>query len=568
MLTTKLNIITCSNPLFIADKQQQYSYAFRFLFKTFDESCNQTLINYIKQRFNLTEIEFRSLKSDVETFIKQNNTQNKKKEKDIVSKTKELDELKNKKSLTKKEKYFKFKLIKKITFLTKSITQKPVFGGRKNLQHLSHLHNQIHLLEYKLSLETNIINQNEINDELNNLKQRLSSQKEIFQNKRLMSFYNIGEANYNGNRFFNFSKLTEGILIYKPNFKTKIEFKLNISKNQLRLINKLVSLSNDKQIPLSVYVSNKSISITYNGEIISGYVLDVKSRTKEVNKVKEITKDKDLQIILIKQIYSKYFNKLKEDKLVGKIEHRVCAIDMNPSYLGVAIIERDFENENSETGEHSIKVIHKFSYDLTKFTKKLPKNLSNNERLFHRNKHKHEIKEMLIQLFNVVKHYKCGGFVMEDLDFKPSKEKNKKGKEANRQTKNIWYRGLLEGMIKKKTVEQGVELILVNPSYSSFIGNIMYNNFDPINSAIEIGRRGLYKYIKNLTTYPLITRDMLNNVETILVENGADVSVINNCKLTWVGLYNLLKEYRWRGGLVDETKFSMSTKKSGIKIRK
>jgi IS605 OrfB family transposase len=568
MLTTKLNIITCSNPLFIADKQVQYSYAFRFLYKTFDESCNQTLIDYIKQRFYLTEIEFRSLKSDVETFIKQNNTQNKKKEKENISKTNELDELKNKKSLTKKEKYFKFKLIKKINFLTKSITQKPVFGGRKNLQHLSHLYNQIHLLEYKLSLETNINTKNEINNELNDLNQRLSSQKDLYQNQRIRSFNLMGEANQKGNRFFDFSKLTEGLLIYKPNSKTKIEFKLNVSNNQLKLIKKFVSLSNDKQIPLSVYVSSKSISISYNDEILSGYILDVKSRTKEVNKVKEITKDKDLQTILIKEIYIKYFNKLKEDKLVGKIEHRVCAIDMNPSYIGVSIVERDFENENIETGEHSINIIYKFSYDLTKFTKKLNKNLIDDERLFHRNKHKHEIKEMIIQLFNIVKHYKCGGFVMEDLDFKPSKEKNKKGKEANRQTKNIWYRGLLEEIIKKKTVEQGVELVLVNPSYSSFIGNIMYNNFDPINSAIEIGRRGLYKYVKNLTTYPLITRDMLNNVETILNENGADVSVINDCKLTWVGLYNLLKEYRWRGGLVDETKFSMSTRKSGIKIRK
>ena len=554
--------------MFIADKQQQYSYAFRFLFKTFDESCNQNLIDYIKQRFNLNEIEFRSLKSEVETFIKQNNTQNKKKEKDILSKTKELTDLNSKKSLTKKEKYFRFKLIKKISFLTKSITQKPVFGGRKTLKHLSHLKNQIHLLEYKLSLEQNINNQNEINSELINLNQRLSSQKDTFQNKRLMSFNLMGEANQKGNRFFDFSKLTEGILIYKPNAKTKIEFKVNLSKNRVNLINKLVSLSNDKQIPLSVYVSNKSISISYNDEILSGYVLDIKSRTKEVNKVKEITKDKDLQEILIKQIYVKYFDKLKEDKLVGKIKHRVCAIDMNPSHLGVAIIERDFENENIETGEHSIKIIHKFSYDLTKFTKKLSKNLSNDERLFHRNKHKHEIKEMLIQLFNIVKHYKCSSFIMEDLDFKPSKEKDKKGKEANRQTKNIWYRGLLEGMIKKKTIEQGVELVLVNPSYSSFIGNIMYNNFDPINSAIEIGRRGLYKYVKNLTTYPLITDNILNNMESILVENGIDVSVINVCELKWVGLYNLVKTYRWRGGLVDKTKFSMSTRKSGIKIRK
>lgn len=163
---------------------------------------------------------------------------------------------------------------------------------------------------------------------------------------------------------------------------------------------------------------------------------------------------------------------------------------------------------------------------------------------------------------------------MEDLDFKESKQKDKKTKEVNRQTKNIWYRGLIEQMITKLCTQFGVELVKVNPSYSSFIGNIMYDYFDPINSAIEIGRRGLYKYIKNLTGYPLISKGIIDTMEVIMKNNDIDVLLVNSTKMTWYNLFNLLKTHRYRGSLAkhrdgnirEVSRRSMSTKKSGIKV--
>ena len=95
----------------------------------------------------------------------------------------------------------------------------------------------------------------------------------------------------------------------------------------------------------------------------------------------------------------------------------------------------------------------------------------------------------------------------------------------------------------------------------------MYNYFDPINSAIEIGRRGLYKFIKNCTSYPLITEGTLNTVAEILKKNGEDVSNVNISKMTWFSLFNLGKKCRWRGSLSRVTeRRSMSTKRSCIKI--
>lgn len=156
---------------------------------------------------------------------------------------------------------------------------------------------------------------------------------------------------------------------------------------------------------------------------------------------------------------------------------------------------------------------------------------------------------------------------MEDLDFKEDKEVNKKGKEANRQTKVVWNRGLLEEMITKLTNQYGIELIKVQPSYSSFIGNMMYNYFDPINSAIEIGRRGLYRFIKNCTGLPLISESTLNTVVRVLEENKKDVSNVNISNMTWTSLFNLGKQCRWRGSLSRVTeRRSMSTKRSCIKI--
>ena len=84
---------------------------------------------------------------------------------------------------------------------------------------------------------------------------------------------------------------------------------------------------------------------------------------------------------------------------------------------------------------------------------------------------------------------------MEDLDGITDKKKG--SKEANRKTKNIWNRELIEEQILKHCNLKGIELRKVQPSYSSFIGNIMYTHFDPINAAIELARRGLYKYIKD-----------------------------------------------------------------------
>jgi IS605 OrfB family transposase len=571
MLSLKLPIIHNSDASFVEDKMKQHGYAFRYMLKTLDISGNREYDDKTKNEFGLNDTEYSSLETVVKTFFKQCETNRKKLLKRIETKQEELDELfkkrNDKKELTKKEKHSVHKLQTLLPRLRSSLNNKPVFGGRKNLQHLTHLHNQYNKLISYLSSsvdETEILH---LETELTELFDRITKQKEKYTNQRLRSFFIIGEKNYRGNRFFDFSKLNEGLLVYKPKHGTKVNLTISVPKNKKWLINKLVELSQTKSISLSLFVSNKTVSISYDDEKLYGWKLDETEKKQQIKEIKQKYNDKEVQTTLIKTVCHQHHIKERELRLTNKIEGRCISIDMNPSYLGVSILERDFDNEDIEHGKHAVKVIHKFCYDLSFFTKKLPQEATKEERLYHKNKQQYEIKEMTIQLFNVANHYKCSSFVMEDLDFKEDKEVNKKGKEANRQTKVVWNRGLLEEMITKLTNQYGIELIKVQPSYSSFIGNMMYNYFDPINSAIEIGRRGLYRFIKNCTGLPLISESTLNTVVRVLEENKKDVSNVNISNMTWTSLFNLGKQCRWRGSLSRVTeRRSMSTKRSCIKI--
>lgn len=573
MLSIKLPIIHNSDANFVEDKMNAHAYAFRYMYRTLDESGNKDYEDRIKSKFNLNTTEYSSLVLNVKTFFKQCETNNKKTQKRIDNKLDEIEELKTKqqdpkKFLTKKEKRSLHKLQEQVVYLKGILKNKPVFGGRKNLQHLTHLHNQYNTLINDLSVATDETEILLLETELIQQFNKVEKQKNKYITQRLRPFYLLGEANQKGNRFFDFSKLNEGLLVYKPERCIKINLTVKVCKNQMKLVNKLVELSETKNISLSVYLSNKNVSISYDDDIVNGWTIDETEKKQKIKEIKQTYNDKELQTTLIKAVYSEHHRKVEQLKLVNKIEGRCVAIDMNPSYLGVAILERDYENENLETGKHAVKVIDKFCYSLKYFTQKLPKEATKEEREYLRNKQKHEIKELNHHLFNVANHYKCSSFVMEDLNFNEGKESKKGSKEANRQTKNVWYRSLFTQMITKLTSKYGIRLIEVEPSYSSFIGNIMHKNFDPINSAIEIGRRGLYMYIKNCASLPQITEGILNTVAEILMKNGEDVSKMNKMsKVTWKSLFNLIKKYRWRGSSdLVTSRCRMSTKKSRVKI--
>ena len=55
---------------------------------------------------------------------------------------------------------------------------------------------------------------------------------------------------------------------------------------------------------------------------------------------------------------------------------------------------------------------------------------------------------------------------------------------------NQWIRKDFINNLEKRINNLCGKIFKVNPAYSSFIGNLIYNYSDPINSSLEIGRRG------------------------------------------------------------------------------
>ena len=117
--------------------------------------------------------------------------------------------------------------------------------------------------------------------------------------------------------------------------------------------------------------------------------------------------------------------------------------------------------------------------------------------------------EVCKHIVNLVAHYKCGKFSIEELSFK-GKMNNKV---SNRLCKNVWHRNLLKEQISKRCVELNIELVEVNAAYSSFVGNLMYGNDecpDMVASSIEIARRGFKKFEKGWF-YPELKSSCLSN---------------------------------------------------------
>lgn len=321
MFTIKLYITDCSNYDLIKKKSEEYSSAFRFLLKSYELSKDENHITKLRKKFNLNLTEYTSLKSQLDSFIKKQQTNYKKILIRINDKETELLDLLDKKEKYKTKPFPKdkdkklfisiHKLRKSIDYLKNSLDNNSVFGGKKNLQHLTHLHNQYN---NKVKELDNIYEESELLEqekELTTLHNSIVNQKTKYQNQRLWSLYVLGQANEKGNRFFDFSKLHEGKIVYKPNKKNKTLLDVKISKNRLNNIKQLVSLTENKVIPITVSLSKDYICLSYDDAKVNGWVIDEKGRDKEVNEVKGKSFDKETKSLLIKRSIQKVSSKTK-----------------------------------------------------------------------------------------------------------------------------------------------------------------------------------------------------------------------------------------------------------------
>lgn len=465
--------------------------------------------------------------SDVKTKLAQKETSDKKKLEEI-EKIERVLANENKKIITKKKRY---KLINKLAQLKRNFGKYSCFGGKALLRKITK-HAQL----------------------ANNLGERLTDkevaenqrlyEKELaeFRSKRLLGVYLIGACNMNCNRKFDFD-LPNKTVIFK--LKKDIHIEIKFSDRREKELFKLQELINQSLIPITVRITNENICFSYDEAILNGFNFDKNEFNRTIKKHKISTPEGR------KEVSKDFFRDLESRKLLGKIGTRFASIDINPYEIGFVIGEKI-----NDKGE--FKSIVKHVYDLSKLSES--NGLSSTDNTSNVNKRKHEIREVWKSIFFAMIHYKVYNFVSEDLNFKPN-HKKETTTEFNRLTKNIWHRTLTNQLIKKYINVYGFNHIEVNPCYSSFVGNMIHEEYDPVASAKELLRRGIVKYIKGNSLYPEIAKINRQKLTYLVGENIEFQDYISLYKhVTCAGL-----RYRNRE-IISRADKNLNSHKSKVKI--
>lgn len=236
--------------------------------------------------------------------------------------------------------------------------------------------------------------------------------KEEYKASRNRGFTAEGEKTQKGNRYFKFD-VENNKVIYKRNKKEHITLNLPKLKRKVREELLLVQAAmENRTIPVTVKYKNRNIYITFDEGLLS------------------------------------------KKKQTGLFSNRILGIDLNPNYIGLSVLEFDKNDGFS--------VMHKEVYDLSLLQRR------------GKNKAKHELIEINHKIVRLASHYKCSKIAIEDLSM--HSHNRHKGSEYNRMCNNEWRRGITVPNLKLLCNTVGIELVEVNPAYSSFIGNCLYGN--------------------------------------------------------------------------------------------
>jgi hypothetical protein len=263
----------------------------------------------------------------------------------------------------------------------------------------------------------------------------LISNEEYKQSKKDY-IYSIGEAPQKGNRKFELDLINNRIL-FKPRKGIKIYLELpNLRNNIKKELNLLETRSKEKSISITFKMDSKNIYIMFE--------------TNRLYSNKETVKEKSLNGI----------------KPIGK---RILGLDLNPNHIGISVLE--FNNQN-------FKIIKVQNFDLSKLTDKKG----------NHNKLRFEIIEIIKKIINLCKHLKVDYISIEKLSM--NTKDHKKGKNNNSLLNNKFLRNLFTEHLLKRSELNNIDLFKVGAYYSSYIGNLVYDYFDPVNASIEMARRG------------------------------------------------------------------------------
>ena len=400
---------------------------------------------------------------------------------------------------TKREKRNRIKTEERLQANIESLARGICFGGKDLLREITKLSQMEKPSEKQVEL--------------------LVRKKKEFKYGRVRQPLFVGCAKEGGNRYFEFH-LDENHVLFKISRNNHVRLELSsFGNNRKEVLHLLQCAINNNELPVTVRLSKKEMKITFDTERLYGFGFDVERYNQLKKDRPDLTRKEAAKII---------FDEQKEKKLAGKKRNRVAGIDQNPDEIGFSIVDVDPITNLVK------KVVFTKRYDLRQLSE------SNcgtkGYRKYIRGKQRHEIREVYKDIFMQLKRYNVSRLGVEDLEFKDFAKYFPR--EYNRKTKNVWYRGLQEETLNRRSASSGTILEYVEPQYSSFIGNNMFPQYhDCIGASIEIGRRSYTKYLKDCPNRLFPSMENHNN-ERLSHLAGMAVTVKN----TWVLLYNECKK--------------------------
>ena len=196
-----------------------------------------------------------------------------------------------------------------------------------------------------------------------------------------------------------------------------------------------------------------------------------------------------------------------------KVKGRTLAMDINPNYIGLSIVDSD----NT--------ILLKRVYNLSEIDDK--------------DKKKYELVEIVKSICNLVRGYNVEYVGFEKLTIKSSNKG--KGKCFNKLVNNDWCRGWFVDSLKKHLTLIGCKYQELLAQYSSFIGVICYQeDTDSIAASLELNRR-LRKYKKIYIDKSEPKSEILYpEMEISLFNRWKESTELIQCK-TWKSAYECLK---------------------------
>ena len=276
--------------------------------------------------------------------------------------------------------------------------------------------------------------------------------KDEFKDSRNVGILSEGEMNQKGNRLFKI-EVENNKFIYKRKCKEHyyLEIVETLSDKRKQILSRLQSLMSEKKIPVTFRLKKDIIYLTYDEKVVE-----------------------------------------KEKQFHDLFTNRVLGIDLNPNYFGISIIEFNYKD--------NFKIIHKEVIDVSQLQTK------------SKDKIKFELYEINHRILRLCKTWHVGKLACEDLKFNNKKFWNK---DLNRLCRNQFRFNIVKSHLQTLCNIFGVELIEVNASYSSIIGNFVHGSAtcpDMVAASIEIARRAYKKFEKGWYQPEFISNKRLQQV--------------------------------------------------------